>query len=89
MTTPFPRKDLGIAVIGSGRIGTLRATMASRHAAVKFLAVADKDPARAEKLAAKTGAQFHSADNLEVISRPEVNAVVVATIEVEIGRAHV
>ena len=83
MTTPFQRKDLGIAVIGSGRIGTLRATMAANHAAVKFLAVADKDPARAKKLADKTGAQFHSADNLEVISRPEVNAVVVATIEVE------
>ena len=46
MSKPFIRKDLGIAVIGSGRIGTLRATMASNHAAVKFLAVADKDPAR-------------------------------------------
>ncbi len=83
MNKPFIRKDLGIAVIGSGRIGTLRATMASNHAAVKFLAVADKDPARAKKLADKTGAQFHSSDNLEVISRPEVDAVVVATIEVE------
>ena len=79
----FQRKDLGIAVIGCGRIGTLRATLAANHAAVKFLAVADKDPARAKKLADKTGAQFHSADNLAVISRPEVNAVVVATIEVE------
>ena len=83
MNTPFLRRDLGIAVIGSGRIGTLRATMASNHAAVKFLAVADKDPARAKKLAEKTGAQFYSSDNLEVISRPEVDAVVVATIEVE------
>ena len=83
MSKPFIRKDLGIAVIGSGRIGTLRATLASNHAAVKFLAVADKDPARAKKLADKTGAQFHSSDNLEVISRPEVDAVVVATIEVE------
>jgi predicted dehydrogenase len=83
MQAPFHRKDLGIAVIGCGRIGTLRATLAASHAAVKFLAVADKDPVRAQKLAAKTGAQFHSTDNLEVISRPEVNAVVVATIEVE------
>ncbi len=77
------RKDLGIAVIGSGRIGTLRAVMAASHPAVKFLAVSDRDPARAQKLAARTGAQFHSADNLEVISRPEVNAVIVSTIELE------
>jgi predicted dehydrogenase len=47
------------------------------------VAVADRDPARAKKLAEKTGAQFYSADNLEVISRPEIDAVVVATIEVE------
>ena len=77
------RKQLGIAVIGSGRIGTLRAHLASRHPAVHFLAVADRDPARARALAEKTGAQFHSDDNLAVISRPEVTAVVVSTIEVE------
>src|SRR5882672_3725148 len=70
--TTLQRKDLGIAVIGSGRIGTLRAVMAASHPAVKFLAVSDRDPARAQKLAARTGAQFHSADNLVVISRPEV-----------------
>ena len=77
------RKELGIAVIGSGRIGTLRAVMAAAHPAVKFLAVSDRDPARAQKLAARTGAQFHSSDNLAVISRPEVNAVIVSTIELE------
>ena len=77
------RKELGIAVIGSGRIGTLRATLAAQHPAVHFLAVADRDPERARKLAEKVGAQFHSGNNLEVMSRPEVNAVVVSTIEVE------
>ena len=77
------RKELGIAVIGSGRIGTLRATLAAQHPAVHFLAVADRDPERARKLAEKVGAQFHSGNNLEVMSQPEVNAVVVSTIEVE------
>ena len=75
------RQSLGIAVVGSGRIGTLRALMAARHPAVNFLAVSDRDPAKAEKLAARAGAQCWSADNLEVISRPEVGAVVVSTIE--------
>jgi predicted dehydrogenase len=77
------RKELGIAVIGSGRIGTLRAVMAAAHPAVRFLAVTDRDPERAKKLAARTGAQFHTSDNLAAISRPEVNAVIVSTIELE------
>ncbi len=77
------RKELGIAVIGSGRIGTLRARLAAKHPAVGFLAVSDLDPARARALAGQTGADFHSGDNLEVIARPEVNAVFVSTPEGE------
>ena len=34
-------RELGIAVVGSGRIGSLRAQMAAAHPAVKFLAVSD------------------------------------------------
>ncbi len=76
-------RDLGIAVIGCGRIGTLRARLARQHPSVKFLAVADRDPARAEKLKDLAGADFASADNTEVIRRPEVGAVIVATDEAE------
>lgn len=77
------RKDLGLAIIGSGRIGTLRAVLASRHAAVKFLAVSDQDPKRAEALAKKTGAQLHTGDNLAAMMHPEVNAIVISTIELQ------
>jgi predicted dehydrogenase len=73
------RKELGIAVVGSGRIGTLRASIAARHPAVRFLAVSDLDSSRARALADQVGAQFWSGDNLEVISRPEVNTVIVST----------
>ncbi|MGZ8269097.1 MAG: Gfo/Idh/MocA family protein [Burkholderiales bacterium] len=77
------RKELGVAIVGSGRIGTLRATMAAAHPAVRFLAVSDRDPARAKALAERVGAQFHSASNYEVMARPEVNAVIVSTLEIE------
>ena len=77
------RKQLGIAVVGAGRIGTLRARLAADHPAVNFIAIADTDPARASELARKLGAQFHSGDNLAAISRPEVNAVIVSTSEGE------
>ncbi len=77
------RKQLGIAVVGAGRIGSLRARLAAEYPAVNFVAVSDADPARARDVAQKIGAQFHSGDNLEVISRAEVNAVIVSTSEGE------
>jgi predicted dehydrogenase len=80
---PLPRRELGVAVIGCGRIGTLRAVMASRHPAVRSIALADRDPTRARELAERVGAQVHSGDSREIMSRPEVNAVIVSTIEVE------
>jgi predicted dehydrogenase len=76
-------KDLGIAVVGSGRIGTLRARLAAKHPAVRFVAVSDKDPANAKKLADLSGAHFYSADNDEIIAHPDVNAVFVSTPEGE------
>ena len=75
------RNELGIAVIGAGRIGTLRARLAAKHPAVKFLAIADLDPARAAALAKTTDADFHTGNNFEAIERPEVNAVFVSTPE--------
>src|SRR6185312_9938866 len=56
-------KDIGLAVIGSGRIGTLRAKLAAGHPAVRFIAASDRDPANAKKLAETVGAQFHSSDD--------------------------
>ena len=77
------RKELGIAVVGAGRIGTLRARLAAKHPSVNFLAISDRDPARARALAEQAGADFHSGDNIEIISRPEVTAVIVSTPEGE------
>jgi predicted dehydrogenase len=76
-------KELGIAVIGAGRIGTLRARLAAKHPSVGFLAIADKDPTRAAALAELAGAQLHTADNDAAIAHPEVTAVFVSTPEGE------
>jgi len=77
------RKELGVAVIGSGRIGTLRARLAARHPSVNFLAVSDLEETKARALAERTGANIYSTNNLAMISRPEVNAVIVSTSEHE------
>jgi predicted dehydrogenase len=50
---------------------------------VQFIAVSDENPAAAKKLAETVGAQVHSANNDEVISHPEVTAVIVSTSEGE------
>ena len=76
-------KQIGVAVIGSGRIGTLRAGMAASHPAVNFLAISDQDASRAAELAKSVEADFSSGDNLETISRPDVDAVIVSTSEPE------
>ena len=76
-------KELGIAVVGSGRIGSLRARLAAGHPAVKFLAVSDLDAERAKNLAETAGADLSSGSNEEVISHPDVNAVIVSTSEPE------
>lgn len=76
-------KQLGIAVIGSGRIGSLRASMAACHPAVNFLALSDQDGKRAAALATSVGADVSSDDNLEAIAHPKVDAVIVSTSEPE------
>ena len=72
-----------MAIVGAGRIGTLRGQLAAQHPAVRFIAVSDQKPDKAAGLAKKVGAQFHSGDNAEIIARPEVNAVIVSTSEGE------
>lgn len=62
-------KDLGIAVVGSGRIGTLRARLAARHPAVRFLAVSDKDPPLGNQTRARL--DFLSTGRPSVHARPE------------------
>jgi len=75
------QSSLGIAVVGAGRIGTLRARLAAKHPSVRFLAISDLDPARARALAEQAGADFASGSNDEVISHPDVTAVIVSTPE--------
>lgn len=71
----------GVAVVGSGRIGTLRAEMASRHPAVGFLGVSDKDPDKAEALRARVNGDFATGSNDDLIAREDVHAVIVSTPE--------
>src|SRR5260370_19854042 len=79
----MPRNSIGLGIVGSGRIGTLRARLAAGHSAVGSISVSDLDPANAAKLAALVGGRSHGGDNLAVIDDPDVTAVILSTNECE------
>jgi predicted dehydrogenase len=81
METRLNNQSIGIAVIGAGRIGTLRARLASKHPSVNFLAISDTDLSKAKQLAQTCQADYYSDNNEEIISRSEVTAVIVSTPE--------
>lgn len=72
---------VGVAVIGAGSIGTLRAEISHRHPSVDFLAVCDVDEDKVRRLADSTGADVWSTDAAEIVTRDEVDAVIVASTE--------
>lgn len=72
---------VGVAVVGCGSIGSLRAEIAHRHPAVNFLAVCDTVEDKVERLAASCEADAWATDAADVIHRDEVGAVIVASTE--------
>ena len=83
MATTARSREIGLGIVGSGRIGTLRARLAAGHPAVASIAVSDLDPSNAEKLAELVGGRSYGKDNLAVIDDPAVTAVIVSTSEGE------
>lgn len=69
---------LRVGVIGCGRIGTLRAAVATGNRGSHVVAVADLDRSRAKEVAELMGAAV-TTEWEEVIERRDVDAVVVAT----------
>ena len=74
---------IGLAVIGCGTIGRIRAELARETLAVGWLGLCDIDRDYAERLAKDTNADFVTTDLKELLDRPEVTAVIIATAENE------
>jgi predicted dehydrogenase len=72
-------EPVGVALIGSGRMGSFHGqTLARRISGTRLVAVADPAPDAAERLAAALGADRASTDPAEVLADPAVDAVVIA-----------
>ena len=74
-------KDIGLAIIGGGRVGLFRGEVAARHPAVKWIGLAEKNPNRAGEVAPKSDADFVTHSHVELLKRPEVTACIIATDE--------
>ena len=75
------KKEIGLAVIGCGTIGRIRAMLARDYPAVGWLGLCDLKEDLGKKLAEDTGADFFTTDCKELLKRPEVNATIIATDE--------
>jgi predicted dehydrogenase len=75
------RREIGLAVIGCGTIGRIRAMLARQYPGVGWLGLCDVNAELGRRLAADTHADFFTADFRELLARREVNAVIVATDE--------
>jgi myo-inositol 2-dehydrogenase / D-chiro-inositol 1-dehydrogenase len=73
--------SIGVAVIGCGTIGRLRAHNVHRHPSVDFLAACDIDATKAETVAREVEADMWGTDAAEVVRRDDIDAVIVATTE--------
>lgn len=74
---------IGLAVIGCGTIGRVRAVLAREYPGVSWLGLCDVDEETARRLGEDTHADFVTTDLAELLARPEVTAVIVATAENE------
>ena len=73
--------SIGLAVVGCGSIGGLRAVLAAGHPAVDYLAIYDINPERTKFMADQTGADLCAESLEQVLATPEVDAVIVSSTE--------
>jgi myo-inositol 2-dehydrogenase/D-chiro-inositol 1-dehydrogenase len=72
-------KQLGLAVVGCGRVGRMRSRIAKDFPGIGWIGLTDMNEELGQKLKADIGADYFTTDYHELIARPEVDAVIIAT----------
>ena len=75
------RGDIGLAIIGCGTIGRIRAELARDYPGVGWIGLCDIDAERGARLRADADADYFTKDYAELLARPEVTAAIIATDE--------
>ena len=72
-------KKLGLAVVGCGVVGRMRSTLAKEYPGIGWIGLSDINEDLGLKLKEDIKADFFTTNFRELIERPEVDAVIVAT----------
>ncbi len=75
------KQEIGLAVIGCGTVGRIRAMLARDYPGIGWLGLCDIDEQRAKQLADDCGADYYTTDYNELLARPEITATIIATDE--------
>ena len=75
------KKEIGLAIIGCGTIGRIRAELARDYPGVGWIGLCDLKSDLGERLKTDTDADFFTTDFRELLARPEVTAAIIATDE--------
>jgi len=75
------KREMGLAIIGCGTIGRIRAEFARDYPGVAWLGLCDIKEDLGKKLAKDAKADFFTTDFRELLKRPEVDAAIIATDE--------
>ncbi|MBT6190295.1 MAG: Gfo/Idh/MocA family oxidoreductase [Tateyamaria sp.] len=75
------RRKIGLAIIGCGTIGRIRAELARAYPGIGWIGLCDLKSDVGQKLADDIQADFFTNDYRELLKRPEVTATIVATDE--------
>ena len=73
------KKEIGLAVVGGGVVGRIRAMLARDFPGVAWLGIADVNEKVGRQLAEDCKADFFTTDHRELLARSEVTATIVAT----------
>ena len=73
------KKELGLAVVGCGVVGRMRATLAKDFPGIGWIGLSDVNEKVGHALKDDIDADYFTNDFHELIARPEVDAVIVAT----------
>jgi predicted dehydrogenase len=76
-------RGIGLAIIGCGAIGRVRAMLAREHSSIGWLGLCDINDMTAKTLATDTAADFVTTDSAQLLAQQEVTAVIIATDEGE------
>lgn len=74
---------VGLAIIGCGTVGRIRARLAREYPGIGWLGLCDVDELTLKTLETDTDADFATTSLDELLARPEVGAVIIATDEQE------